>query len=126
MTPSVTIACLVALQQLHVTPFPAEVGEPVRVAAEAAGQPLPGLAVRVELPDGSQCDAGVTGTDGTLMFVPTTPGQHVFGAQVGATRLLAPHGVILPRRPWLLAVVSLPLAVALLWRLSRARGRRGP
>jgi len=126
VTSVVTLVCAALLQQLQGAPFPAEVGQPMTVRATRAGEPQPGVQIVVELPDGSRRDLGPTGADGSLAFVPETPGGHVFAAELAGVKLIAPHPVVAPRRRWLLALASVPLGSVLLWRLSRARGRRDP
>jgi hypothetical protein len=126
VTSVVTLACVAVLQQLQGAPHPGEVGQPVTVRASRSGEPLAGLPVHVELPDGSRQALGQTGVAGTLEFVPSVPGGHVLVAFVGGVEVLAPHPVVAERRRWPLAMACVPLGAVLLWRLSRARGRRGP
>lgn len=121
-----TTVCLAALQQFQVDPYPGEVGRPVTVSATKSGAPVAGLALGIELPDGSTRTVGVTDAAGLLEFVPAAVGQHVFTASVDGVRVLTPFAVVAAARPWLLALGTVPLAVALLWQLSRARGRRDP
>lgn len=122
----VTVVCLAALQQLHVEPYPGRVGQPVTVTATRDGVPLGELALTVELPDGSVRPVGATDAGGNVEFVPTVPGQHVVAASLDGVRILAPFAVVAADRPWLLALATAPLGLALLWQLSRARGRRDP
>jgi hypothetical protein len=122
----VTAVCLAALQQFQVEPYPGEVGLPVTVSATRDGTPLAGLELAIELPDGSTRTVGTTDAAGRLEFVPLVVGQHVFAASVDGVRVLTPFAVIAAERPWLLALGTVPLGLALLWQLSRARGRRDP
>jgi hypothetical protein len=122
----VTVLCAAALQQLHVEPYPGEVGEPVTVTAANEAGPLSGLELHVELPDGSERPIGITDANGRLEYLPAAVGQHVFLAGVDGTRILAPHRVVAPQRRWWIALGTVPVGLALLWQLSRARGRRGP
>jgi len=122
----VTFVCAAALQQLHLEPYPGEVGEPVTVTASRDGSALAGLAVTVELPDGSSRAIGLTDAEGCGQFVPEAVGSYVYSAVVGGVRTLAPHRVVAPRRRWWLALGTMPLGLALLWQISRARGRRDP
>jgi len=122
----VIVVCAAALQQLGVEPYPGEVGRPVTVTAANESGPMTGLEVEVELPDGSGRAIGTTDAQGHLEFVPGAVGQHVFRAVVDGALVLAPHRVIAARRRWWIALGSVPLGLALLWQISRARGRRGP
>lgn len=129
----VMLCCLALAPQLEVAPFPAKVGQTLEVHAVAAGdERLIGIAVEVLLPDGSRLPLGATDATGTVQFVPTVAGEHVFAAVVGGVggvggvRVLAPHRVIADRRRWPFAVGCVPLGLALLWSLRRARGPRAP
>lgn len=122
----VSVVCAAALQQLEVEPYPGLVGEPVTVTATRAAGPIPGLALQVELPDGSARAIGATDDQGRLVFVAAGAGQHVFRAVVDGVDVLAPHRIVGARRRWWFAIGTVPLGLALLWRLSRARGRRDP
>lgn len=126
--PNVVLSCCLAFApQLEVAPFPAKVGHAIEIRAVAANEePLAGIAVEVRQPDGSGLPVGVTDATGGLRFVPTVVGEHVFVAVVGGVRVLAPHRVIADRRRWPLAVGCVPLGLALLWSLRRARGPRAP
>ena len=132
MIPAVTLGCWLAVQQLGVEPFPAEVGSTVTVRASRDGQPLAGEGIAVRAPDGRQVRCGTTDRDGVVEFVPDLPGQYVYEMTVGGVRVLAPHRVVPERRGWLAAFVCVPLGLALLWgnlrsrNLSRERGRRDP
>lgn len=117
---------LLLLQQLQVTPFPAEAGQQVVVRAADATGPRAGLAVEVELPDGARRAIGSTDGRGEVAFTPELPGLHCYRAELDGVRLLAPHMVVATRRRWLLAVACVPLGLALLWRMLRAGGRTGP
>jgi hypothetical protein len=126
----VSLFCAFGLQQLSVQPFPAETGQPVRILATRAGaaaaepQPLPGLPLEVEWPDGTRHSAGVTGADGAATFTPEHPGAFVYRTQVDGVALVAPHRVVAKRRPWLLALACAPLGLVLLWRQLRPRPPR--
>jgi hypothetical protein len=138
---AVTFLSCLAMQQLAVAPFPAEVGQPVVVRAErleppeggpaAAGGrtpaplPLVGLRVLVEQPDGARQDVGVTDAGGAVQFVPVQVGTHVFSAEVDGVRVVAPHRVVPAQPKWLPALVSVPLGLALLWRHLQRRAGRG-
>ena len=136
VTPAVTLACWLAVQQLSVEPFPAEVGSTVTVRA-VRRQPIPqgeflelalaGESIGVLAPDGRHLPCGTTDSRGVPVFVPDSPGQYVFDMTIDGVRVLAPHQVVPARNQWLAAFVCVPLGLALLWRnLSRARGRRDP
>jgi hypothetical protein len=125
--PAVTLGCWLAVQQLGIAPFPAEVGSTVTITAERARQPLAGEAIAVRAPDGRQVKCGTTDARGVVTFVPDAPGQYVYEMTVGGVRVLAPHRVVPQRRTWLAAFVCVPLGLALLWQnLRRARGPRVP
>ncbi|MBX3462045.1 MAG: hypothetical protein KF830_02660 [Planctomycetes bacterium] len=113
-------------QQLSIEPYPGRVGEPMTVTLRGAEGPVAGCPIEVEVPSGVARPLGATSAAGAIGFVPEAIGQHVFTASVGGLRVLAPCPVVgAGRRRWL-AVGSVPLGLALLWRLSRARGRRAP
>lgn len=122
----VSVVCVVALQQLEVAPYPGTVGEPVTVTASTAAGPLPELALEVELPDGTTRAVGATDSAGCVRFVPEAVGSHVFRTFVAGVEVLAPFRVVAAQRRWWLAIGSVPLGLAVLWQLSRARGRRDP
>lgn len=136
MTPAVILACWLAVQQLAVEPFPAEVGATVTIRAvrkqpipggEFLDVPLVGEVIGVLVPDGRHVPCGTTDGTGVVVFVPDSPGQYVYEMTVAGVRVLAPHRVVPARSTWLAAIVCVPLGLALLWRnLSRARDRRGP
>ena len=123
-----SVVCALVPQQLHVEPYPAEVGALVTVTATVGETPVSGLVVEVELPDGRQQAVGATDASGRLASVPVMAGQFVYRAVLDGVRLLAPHRVVPRRERWWLAFGSVPLGLALLWRLglSRARDRRAP
>lgn len=124
---AMTILLALALQQLDVTPFPAEVGAPVVVrATDAAERPLVGLPVTVDCPDGHRVPVGETDAAGEARYQPRLAGSYCYRTEVGATLLLAPHEVIAPRRQWLYAWVCTPLGLALLWRHLRRYPRCSP
>lgn len=128
-----TYLCCLVLQQLAVAPFPAEVGQSVTVSAErperlAAGgldqparQPIAALRITVEQPDGSRVEVGSTDAAGVAHFVPRQVGTHVYSAEVGGVRIVAPHRVVASRPRWLLALVCVPLGLALSWQHLRRR-----
>lgn len=115
------------VQQLGVSPFPAEVGQEVTVLAQRASAPSGplgpwvGLPVQVELPDGRREPLGVTDADGLVHFVPSAVGNHVFRAEVAGVQVLAPHRVVPSRPRWVAAIACIPLGLALLWRHLRRR-----
>ena len=121
------------VQQLGVSPFPAEVGQEVTVLAQRATAPdgplgpLVGLPVQVELPDGRRQPLGLTDADGQVRFVPSAVGSHVFRAEVAGVQVMALHRVV-PQRPrWVAAIVCIPLGLALLWQhLRRRSGASAP
>lgn len=113
------LACAAALQQLAVRPYPVTVGEPVTVRATADGQPIAGLAVAVEDPDGHRRELGPTDAHGEVRADVAMPGLHRFDAEHRGVRLVAPLPVLAERRRWLWALVCVPLGAALLWRIWR-------
>lgn len=133
MALAVTFLCCLALQQLAAAPFPAEVGQPVTVRAErlerpAGGgsddgvlRPIASLSITVEMPDGTRAVLGPTDAAGIVHFVPSQAGTHVYSAEVGGVRLVAPHRVVAARARWLPALVCVPLGLALLWQNLRRR-----
>ena len=123
------------VQQLGVSPFPAEVGQEVTVLAQRAMAstgpdrplgPLVGLPVQVESPDGRRQSLGVTDEKGLVRFVPTAVGSHVFRAEVAGVQIMAPHRVVPARPRWVAAIVSIPLGLALLWQHLRRRSALVP
>src|ERR1041385_2433928 len=69
-------AVLFLLQQLEVTPFPAEAGEPGSIRLTTGDAPQPGVAVAVELPEGSRRPVGSTDAKGEVRYVPVEPGLY--------------------------------------------------
>jgi hypothetical protein len=122
----VSVLCLAAVQQLQVVPYPAAVGATVTVTARTDAAPLSGVEVHVESPDGTVRSLGATDADGRCVCVPEAPGQYVYAVVVEGVRVLAPHRVVARRPRGWLALATVPLGLALLWRLSRVRGRRVP
>lgn len=116
------VSAAVLLPQLEVRPIPAVVGQPVEVVIEDRRQ----LEVAVTLPDGAIEPLGRTDEQGRLRYVPATIGQHVFVANIGDVRVLAPFAVVSPTRLVWWSFATVPLALWLLWRelSARARGRR--
>lgn len=132
MLVAASVVCALVPQQLQVEPYPAEVGAVVTVTATTISGPASGLEIEVALPDGGRQVIGTTDAQGRLTFVPPMAGQFVYAFEqataAGGVRVLAPHRVVPRRERWWLAFGSVPLGLALLWRLglSRGRGRRGP
>lgn len=120
-----TVTCLFVLQQLQVAPLPARVGDELTVRATRGVEPVAGVVVEVELPDGSRNVLGETGAGGGLVFRPSLSGDHAFFAEVDGVRCIAPVGVGPEWRGVWLALGSVPLGLALLWVQLRAwRARR--
>lgn len=117
MVKSLLFVC--ALQQLTVSPYPAEVGDTVDVRAAAPSGPIAGLAIERELPDGSRAVVGVTGTDGSLRNEVTVAGTHLYRARHGDVLLATPLAVAAARPRWPLALACVPLGLALAWRHLR-------
>lgn len=124
--PSAVLLCALIAQGLSVAPVPATCGHPVEVRASRGGAPLAAVAVSVEQPDGATVSAGVTDSDGRVAWTPQQSGGHVFAAQVEGVRVIVSLPVLPERANWPFAVASVPLGLALLWSLTRARGRRAP
>ena len=113
---SVVLTCLFAVQQLAVEPVPAFVDQAVSVrATSAAAEIVPGLEVTVEFPDGTRRPLGTTDAQGTVNFVAETAGPHVFSATIGGVRCVASVAFRAARKSWMLALVCVPLGLALLW-----------
>lgn len=74
-----------------------------------------GIAVSLELPDGTSRNIGVTDAAGMLKFQPKVPGQYAFSASISGVRCVASMPVAPERSRWLLAIVCVPLGLALLW-----------
>lgn len=112
-------------QQLQVVPSPSALGAPVEITVRVPDeQPIAAAIVHAEQPDGAIVLAGATDARGTVSFVPSMPGDHVFATEVAGVRLLAAHRVLAQRSRWPMAFGCIPLGLAALWSLSRARGRR--
>lgn len=121
-----SLALVSLLPQLRVETRAPAVGDEVVLRIVHDDRPAQGIAVEVELPDGSRQSVAATDGAGLVRFVPDRPGRHVFTAIVGGTRTLAPFFVAARRRQWPLALATVPLGLALLWwNLRRARDRRG-
>jgi hypothetical protein len=123
VVPVVSLVCALGLQQLHVEPFPATVGEAVSVSVRVDDRPLARIPVHVELPGGEVAACGVTGDDGRVAFTPTRAGHHVFVASIDGVRTLAPLAVVAARSRWPLALGAVPLGLAFVW--WNARRLRG-
>jgi hypothetical protein len=107
---------LFAVQQLAVDPVPAFVDQAVLVrATSAAGKAAPGLEVTVEFPDGARRALGATDTQGVVSFTAEAVGPHVFSATIGGVRCVASVAFRAAHKTWMLAIVCLPLGLALLW-----------
>lgn len=112
----------------------AALGEPA-VKPGAAVDPVQfavaGVMVSLELPDGTSREIGVTDASGLVKFHPEVPGQHAFSADISGVRCVASLPIAPARDRWLLAIVCVPLGLAVLWlqirRLlaSRRRVARG-
>lgn len=89
-------------------------------ATVAEEKPVPGLEVAVELPDGTTRQLGTTDATGAIRFVPDMPGPHVYSATIDGVRCIASVAFGPARRTWWLAIVCVPLGLALLW----VHGRR--
>ncbi|MCR9246485.1 MAG: hypothetical protein NXI31_15740 [bacterium] len=111
--------------QLHIEPKRIAVGETVTIRAERSGQPLSARAIELQLPDGSPQDLGTTDAAGQLEFVPAVAGEHVVRLDDDGLLMLAALRVQPARSRWLVAAVTVPLGLALLWpNLRRLRRRR--
>ena len=82
--------------------------DPVQFAAA-------GVMVSLELPDGTSREIGVTDASGLLKFHPEVPGQHAFSADLSGVRCVASLPIAPARDRWLLAIVCVPLGLAVLW-----------
>ncbi|GAB4145615.1 MAG: hypothetical protein Fur0037_13580 [Planctomycetota bacterium] len=127
---AISIVLALALQQLEVSPFPAEKGQEIvlRVGDEQ-NRPVGGVAIVREAlarkTGGGRAEVGVTDARGELRLVAAEEGSWCYRAEVAGVRLLAPHEVIrAPKRLWY-ALACVPLGLAVLWRAARAvRPRR--
>ena len=119
------MTCLFALQQLHATPTPTQVGAEIVVTATSEGGAVAGLAVEVEVPSGARQSAGVTDAAGAVRFTPEALGMYAFAATIDGVRCVAPIAVGRARRGWLFALASVPLGFALLFVLIRRASSRG-
>jgi hypothetical protein len=96
-------------------PAPAESAVTPDASEEPAQRAAAGIAVSLELPDGSSRELGVTDAFGVLKFQPEVPGQHAFSASISGVRCVASLPIAPARNRWLLAIVCVPLGLALLW-----------
>ena len=109
------------MQQLAVDPVPALVGQEVSVRATTVeDKPVGGLVVAVEMPDGTSRELGKTDANGKLAFTAAVPGPHVMSASIDGVRCVASVAFGPARKTWWLAIVCVPLGLALLW----VHGRR--
>lgn len=115
--------CLLAPQQLQVSPLPGEVGREVVVKATRGDAPLAELPIVVRLPDGSEQSLGRTVADGTIKFAAAAAGSHVFAAEVDGVEVLAPHPVVAARNVQWAAYALVPLGLALVWSNLRRKHR---
>lgn len=84
-----------------------------------------GVEVAIELPDGTVRPVGVTDADGMLRFTATSVGLHAFSASIGGVRCVTTIPVAPARNRWLLAIVCVPLGLAVSWlQLRRLLARR--
>jgi hypothetical protein len=125
----VVLTCLLSLQQLTVGPAPSSVGQELVVRATVLGEPAvkpgsaaeavpeaaAGVVVSLELPDGTSRELGVTDASGLLKFHPEVPGQHAFSADLSGVRCVASLPIAPARNRWLLAIVCVPLGLAVMW-----------
>ncbi len=116
------VTCLLALQQLHVSPSPTSVGVALQVRATTrAGAPAD-VEVELQLPDGSRRSLGPTGSDGALTCALEQPGPHALSASVDGVRCVVSVTAAPVRRRWLLGLASVPLGLAFLFvHLRRAK-----
>ena len=120
-----TLALSLAVPQLSVDPYHAQVGQEVVVKAGLEGEPLAGVEITLESPDGRRRSAGVTDAGGNVRIKVEMPGEHHLSAVAGEVRMVTLFQAEAARPRWLLATACVPLGLALLWRnLSRARDRR--
>ena len=138
VTSYVLLTCLFSLQQLHVDPVSSVVGaeiavqasQPKSLGAEAGAVgsvqvAAAGVAVAMESPDGMNRPVGVTDVDGVLRFTPSSVGLHAFSASIRGVRCVTTISVAPARNRWLLAIVCVPLGLAVLWlQLRRVRAGR--
>ncbi|MFM1872687.1 MAG: hypothetical protein RL398_2109 [Planctomycetota bacterium] len=115
--------CLLAPQQLQVSPLPGEVGREVVVKATRGDAPLADLPIVVRLPDGSEQSLGQTAADGTVRFVAAAAGSYVFAAEVEGVEVLAPHPIVAARNLQAAAYALVPLGLALAWVNLRRKHR---
>lgn len=113
------------MQQLAVDPVPALVGQEVAVRATTLEEkPVGGLAVAVELPDGTTRELGKTDAAGEVAFTADVAGPHVLSATIDGVRCVASVAFGPARKTWWLAIVCVPLGLALLWVHGRRLFRR--
>lgn len=67
------------------------------------------------MPDGTRRELGATDADGAVAFTAVMAGPHVFSATINGARCVASVAFGAARKPWLLAIVCVPLGLALLW-----------
>ncbi|MFT4514071.1 MAG: hypothetical protein ACI89X_004877 [Planctomycetota bacterium] len=77
--------------------------------------PAVGIAVSLGLSDGTSRELGVTDASGALKFQPDVAGQHAFSANISGVRCVASMPIAPARNRWLLAIVCVPLGLAMLW-----------
>ncbi len=113
-----------ALQQLSVAPYPAASGDPVVATLRQVGAPMAGIALTLELANGSKVALASTDAGGEVRFAAPDPGYHLVTAQHGELRIVAPLRVVATPSRWVPAAACVPLGLLLLWQNLRAARRR--
>ena len=116
-------ACAFLCQTLVPAPEPGEVGGEVTLRVrDAAGNPLPGVAVQVCGPGGERAAIGSTDAAGVARFRPEMAGAHELRAELpGGLLLITPYTVLAPARRWTYVLVCVPAGILLLWWNLRRR-----
>lgn len=118
--------CFVVQQSVQAVPNPVVLDEPVEVLVRRDKVPVAGAIVTLRRPSGATVELGATDAAGRVEFTPADIGTNVLESSIDGVSVAAPLIVVAPTVAWPLALGSVPLGLAALWALTRARGRRAP
>ncbi len=110
-------AFLTIIQRLDPAPRVSYPGDVVVVrAVSPAGQPVPGIEVRVRIPSGATQVVGAANEKGEVAFAPSEVGSYEFRASFPDGPLVIAVYDIVPRpMRWLYALILTPIGLWLMW-----------